>query len=406
MTYNYATLDAMVDVSTSTEIKSVMYFGNAHVVVEHASYEAVLKSVVTALTASTVMSFFEAEASTGFNRLTVKAASTANVAIATAIDNGKTFGGVTLATSDRILLKNQTNEEENGIYVVAASGAASRASDYNTITELKTTLIFVTAGTNADKTYIFDTDMSSYVTTYTVKLATTANIDTLTSGLDATTNLDSVAMTQADLVLVKDQTNPEENGIYVVSAHEGTAARETTFNQTAEIVGSVIFVTHGATNASKIFKCDTTGVIEIGVTELDFTALDLEFTQVTGKNDHFLVNLKQLHYVTTLTHDGVKDLVFHFANNIITFTNTVAIIDALIVEFLAASTADTNTTYYDASTNAGCGLIINVNQVCFAEKYKKNGRYAVIIAFDNNKKYELDFASSSSATTFIGNLIA
>lgn len=59
----------------------------------------------------------------------VDVASTANVTIASALENGDSLDGVTLATGMRALLKNQTDQKENGIYVVVASGAASRATD-------------------------------------------------------------------------------------------------------------------------------------------------------------------------------------------------------------------------------------------------------------------------------------
>ena len=58
--------------------------------------------------------------------------STANIAIASALTNGSTIDGVTVATGDRVLLKNQTDASENGIYAVVASGAASRTVDANT----------------------------------------------------------------------------------------------------------------------------------------------------------------------------------------------------------------------------------------------------------------------------------
>jgi hypothetical protein len=59
----------------------------------------------------------------------VRAASTANVTVASALVNASSMDGVTLATGDRVLLKNQTTASENGVYIVAASGAASRAID-------------------------------------------------------------------------------------------------------------------------------------------------------------------------------------------------------------------------------------------------------------------------------------
>jgi hypothetical protein len=59
----------------------------------------------------------------------VRAATTTNGTLASAFANGQVVDGVTLVTGDRILLKNQSTGAENGIYVVAASGAPTRATD-------------------------------------------------------------------------------------------------------------------------------------------------------------------------------------------------------------------------------------------------------------------------------------
>ena len=59
----------------------------------------------------------------------VRVASTANIAVASALVNASTIDGVAVATGDRVLLKNQAAGAENGIYVVVASGAASRSTD-------------------------------------------------------------------------------------------------------------------------------------------------------------------------------------------------------------------------------------------------------------------------------------
>ena len=85
----------------------------------------------------------------------VRVASTANVAIADAAENGDTIDGVTLATGDRVLLKNQSTGSENGIYVVQASGAAVRASDFQTGDVSSLAFVFVEEGTsNAQNGYI------------------------------------------------------------------------------------------------------------------------------------------------------------------------------------------------------------------------------------------------------------
>ncbi len=77
----------------------------------------------------------------------VRVASTANVTLASAVENGDTIDGVVLATGNRVLLKNQTSSIENGIYTVNASGAPTRATDMDAAGEADRAAVEVTAGT-------------------------------------------------------------------------------------------------------------------------------------------------------------------------------------------------------------------------------------------------------------------
>lgn len=89
----------------------------------------------------------------------VRAATTANGTLASAFANASIVDGVTLVTGDRILLKNQTAGQENGIYVVAASGAPTRATDADTAAEILQAAVFVQEGTvNADILYVNSTN--------------------------------------------------------------------------------------------------------------------------------------------------------------------------------------------------------------------------------------------------------
>lgn len=82
----------------------------------------------------------------------VRVATTANGTLATAFANTQTVDGVTLATGDRILLKNQTTGSENGIYTVNASGAPTRATDADSGPELVGTIVQVDEGTTQHDT--------------------------------------------------------------------------------------------------------------------------------------------------------------------------------------------------------------------------------------------------------------
>jgi len=92
----------------------------------------------------------------------VRVATTANGTLASAFANSSTVDGVTLATNDRILLKNQSTGSENGIYTVNASGAPTRAFDFDADSEVTGgTFFFVEEGTvNADNGFVLTNDGS------------------------------------------------------------------------------------------------------------------------------------------------------------------------------------------------------------------------------------------------------
>jgi hypothetical protein len=90
----------------------------------------------------------------------VRAATTAAGTLATDFENGDTLDGVTLVTGDRILLKNQADASENGVYTVNASGAPTRATDFDADSEVTAgAFFFVEEGTtNGDAGFLVTSD--------------------------------------------------------------------------------------------------------------------------------------------------------------------------------------------------------------------------------------------------------
>ncbi len=94
-------------------------------------------------------------------KASVRAATTAPINLSTDLENGDTLDTtVTLATGDRVLVKNQSTASENGIYVVQASGAAVRATDFDSTAEVTPgAFTFVEEGTtNADSGWVLTTN--------------------------------------------------------------------------------------------------------------------------------------------------------------------------------------------------------------------------------------------------------
>ncbi len=90
-----------------------------------------------------------------------RVASTANVNISN--PGSSSFDGITLASGDRILLKNQSSNSENGVYDFnGPSSALTRSSDANSADELNGLAIFIKEGTdNADQGYYQSSEISS-----------------------------------------------------------------------------------------------------------------------------------------------------------------------------------------------------------------------------------------------------
>ena len=92
----------------------------------------------------------------------VKAATTANITISTALNNGDTLDGVTLANGDRVLVKNQSTQSQNGIYIVGSSPA--RAADLAAGANAAGFFTFVEQGTvNAENGFVCTSNNGSAV---------------------------------------------------------------------------------------------------------------------------------------------------------------------------------------------------------------------------------------------------
>jgi len=139
-----------------------------------------------------------------------------------------TVDGVDLMPGDRVLVKNQSKAEENGIYV-ASPTAWVRAADAALSTLLVPGfVVYAEGGQTQEGGWCFSNSFNPIVgetglmfeavtaeRTYgAARLATTTNIPLFgVAGL-----VDGRPVNVGDRILVKDQSNPAENGLYVVTA--------------------------------------------------------------------------------------------------------------------------------------------------------------------------------------------
>jgi hypothetical protein len=105
------------------------------------------------------------------------------------------------------------------------------------------------------------------------RVVTVTNVS-LTGG--APNNVDGVTLSLNDRVLVTGQTDPTQNGIYIIttlgSGANGTWARSNDTNETGELLaGTIVMVTEGLIYADTQWKLITDNPIVIGTTPLTFT---------------------------------------------------------------------------------------------------------------------------------------
>jgi hypothetical protein len=84
--------------------------------------------------------------------------------------------------------------------------------------------------------------------------------------------LNGVTLATGDRILLTGQTDPKENGIYVIGATAGTTVR----SADTLVAGIEVPVVEGTINADTIWQLSTNDPIEVGVTELTFIKIALD----------------------------------------------------------------------------------------------------------------------------------
>jgi hypothetical protein len=236
-----------------------------------------------------------------------RAATTANIDLAADLENGDTLDGVTLATGDRVLVKDQTAGEENGIYVVQASGAAVRADDADSEDELISYAVFIAEGSdNADTFFQCTTDAPITVDTtplvWVEVAGATPSIATLTD-----TDTTSTPPTAGQTLVWNDSTSRWEPGTPVAGIDDLTDVDTSTAAPTA---GQILVWNDGD---SVWEPTDPASVVTESVAVAADTS-DLANTQNTQYIRFTSGNVKTLNVRDEATHAIDTDAEFHLHN--------------------------------------------------------------------------------------------
>jgi hypothetical protein len=154
-----------------------------------------------------------------------------------------------------------------------ANLSVHRISDPHTPTGFRDILVLYGATTDttqfeyaigSDWEQVSSTQYPSTILETPVRVATTESL-TL-SGLQ---EVDGILLEANDRVLVKDQSNAAQNGVYL--AQSGSWTRVTELDNSGEFVYRMgVMVTEGTENARSIWLLNTAGPYTVGVTELEF----------------------------------------------------------------------------------------------------------------------------------------
>jgi hypothetical protein len=251
-------------------------------------------------------------------KASVRVATTATGTLASAFANGSTVDGVTLATGDRILIKNQSTGSQNGIYVVQATGAPVRSTDADADAEVTANFaVFVEEGTaNADSGWVLTNNG-------TVTVGTTALAFTQFTGLGQITAGDGLTKTANTLNVVgtADRITANGDSIDIASTYAGQSSIVTVGTITTGVWnGTDIAIADGGTGASTAADART----NLGATT-KYTAANPELTvtsgQVTWTVTHNLgIRTVVVQVYDTVSYDQVEVDVVRTGTNTVTLT--------------------------------------------------------------------------------------
>ena len=271
----------------------------------------VSNSATTAASANTASAIVARDASGDFTAGTVTAALTGNSSTATALATGRTIeitGDLAYTSPSFDGSANVTAAGTLATVATAGVTGSSTAIPVVTInakgltTSITTAVVIAPAGTLSGSTLAAGVTGSSLTSLGTIaNLSVTAGtisttpsastdiankdyVDTVAQGLDpkascvaattvnitlsGTQTIDGVALIAADRCLVKDQTAPADNGIYVVAA--GAWARSADMNAWLEVPGAFTFIEQGTTQADTGWVCTSNAGGTLGTTAITF----------------------------------------------------------------------------------------------------------------------------------------
>jgi hypothetical protein len=255
---------------------------------------------------------------------------------------------------------------------------------------------------------IFDLDYKQATRVITISDITLAG--------SAPSQVDGVNLAEDDRVLVSGQSDPTQNGLYIVSSvgtgSDGTWVRTSDGNETGEIAaGMIVMVTEGVIYHDTQWKLTTNDPIVIGTTALTFVINIL--SQIGGANT-------QIQYNNSGTMGASANLTWNgttlYANGIVSATGNIigGNISVANISGTLITASQTNITSVGTLgslsvtgdiTSAGNVAALNFNSTSadLAENYEADADYApgTVVVFGGNKEITVSNKNHDTAVAGI-----
>lgn len=195
---------------------------------------------------------------------------------------GRVTSGALLSSGDiPNLTSSKITNFTSTVQTVRLDQMTSPISDVNLNSNKIINLADPTSSTDAATKQYVDTTATGLTFKAACRAGSTGNVNIAAPG----TSLDTVSLNLGDRLLLKNQSDTTQNGIYVFNGASSPLSRSLDANTNTEVKsGMFLLVTEGATNEDIGFVLSTTGAITLGSTGLTFVAFSSGGGSVTAGN--------------------------------------------------------------------------------------------------------------------------